>query len=93
MQGFCLILAIFPAPIIPRIGFYGLKYKAFSIIQDTLNKVYTLNGGEINHEDKIETKGIIKLGLIIAGALQLKKLAYKIENTETKASKIMKNKR
>lgn len=58
-----------------------------------LNKVYTLNGGEINHEDKIETKGIIKLGLIIAGALQLKKLAYKIENTETKASKIMKNKR
>lgn len=28
-----------------------------------LNKVYTLNGGEINHEDKIETKGIIKLGL------------------------------
>ena len=53
-----------------------------------LNKVYT-----INHEDKIETKGIIKLGLIIAGALQLKKLAYKIENTETKASKIMKNKR
>ena len=29
-----------------------------------LNKVYTLNGGEINHEDKIETKGIIKLGLI-----------------------------
>ena len=44
-----------------------------------LNKVYTLNGGEINHEDKIETKGIIKLGLIIAGALQLKKLAYKIE--------------
>ena len=58
-----------------------------------LNKVYTLNGGEINHEDKIETKGIIKLGLIIAGALQLKKLVYKIENTETKASKIMKNKR
>lgn len=38
-------------------------------------------------------EGIIKLGLIIAGALQLKKLAYKIENTETKASKIMKNKR
>jgi hypothetical protein len=36
VQGFCLILAIFPAPIIPRIGFYGLKYKAFSIIQDTL---------------------------------------------------------
>ena len=58
-----------------------------------LNKVYTLNGGEINHEDKIETKGIIKLGLIIAGALPLKKLVYKIENTETKASKIMKNKR
>ena len=44
-------------------------------------------------DEKIETKGIIKLGLIIAGALQLKKLAYKIENTETKASKIMKNKR
>ena len=38
VQGFCLILAIFPAPIIPRIGFYGLKYKAFSIIQDTLSK-------------------------------------------------------
>jgi len=37
VQGFCLILAIFPAPIIPRIGFYGLKYKAFSIIQDTLS--------------------------------------------------------
>ena len=49
-----------------------------------LNKVYTLNGGEINHEDKIETKGIIKLGLIIAGALQLKKLVppYPICRTE-----------
>ena len=46
VQGFCLILAIFPAPIIPRIGFYGLKYKAFSIIQDTLLKrlAKTLSG-------------------------------------------------
>ena len=58
-----------------------------------LNKVYTQNGGEANHEDKLETKGILKLALIIAGASQLKKLAYRLENTETKASKIMKNKR
>ena len=36
MQGFCWILAIFLAPIIPRIGLYRLKYKAFFIIQDTL---------------------------------------------------------
>ena len=41
MQGFCLIPAIFLAPIIPRMGFYGLKHKAFSIIQDTL--VYVPN--------------------------------------------------
>ena len=38
MQGFCLILAFFLAPIIPRMGFYSLKHKAFSIIQDTLNR-------------------------------------------------------
>ena len=31
-----MIPAIFLAPIIPRMGFYGLKHKAFSIIQDTL---------------------------------------------------------
>ena len=37
MQGFCWIFVIFLAPIIPRIGFYGLKYKAFSIIQCTLS--------------------------------------------------------
>ena len=36
VQGFCLIPAFFLAPIIPRMGFYGLKHKAFSIIQDTL---------------------------------------------------------
>ena len=36
VQGFCWILVIFLAPIIPRIGLYGLKYKAFSIIQCTL---------------------------------------------------------
>ena len=36
MQGFYLFPAIFLAPIIPRMGFYGLKHKAFSIIQDTL---------------------------------------------------------
>ena len=29
VQGFCWILVIFLAPIIPRIGLYGLKYKAF----------------------------------------------------------------
>ena len=58
-----------------------------------LNKVYTQNGGEANYEDKLEIKGILKLALIIAGALQLKKLVYRLENTETKASKIMKNKR
>ena len=38
VQGFCWIFAIFPAPIIPQIGLYGLKYKAFSIIQCTLSK-------------------------------------------------------
>lgn len=37
VQGFCWVLVIFLAPIMPRIGFYGLKYKAFSIIQRTLN--------------------------------------------------------
>jgi len=37
VQGFCWILAIFLAPIIPRIGLYRLKYKAFFIIQDTLH--------------------------------------------------------
>ena len=36
VQGFCWIFAIFLAPIIPQIGFYGLKYKAFSITQCTL---------------------------------------------------------
>ena len=41
VQGFCLILAFFLAPIIPRMGFYGLKHKAFSIIQDTL--IYVKN--------------------------------------------------
>lgn len=30
-----------------------------------LNKVYTQNGGEANYEDKLETKGILKLALII----------------------------
>ena len=38
VQGFYWILVIFLAPIIPRIGLYGLKYKAFSIIQCTLIK-------------------------------------------------------
>ena len=33
---FCWIFAIFPAPIIPQIGRYELKYKAFSFIQCTL---------------------------------------------------------
>ena len=36
VQGFCGIFAVFLAPIIPQIGLYGLKYKAFSIIQCTL---------------------------------------------------------
>ena len=36
VQGFYLIPAVFLAPIIPQMGFYGLKHKAFSIIQDTL---------------------------------------------------------
>ncbi len=58
-----------------------------------LNKVYTQNGGEANYEDKLEIKGILKLALIIAGALQLKKLAYRLENPETKANRILKNKR
>ena len=47
MQGFYLIPAIFLAPIIPRMGFYGLKHKAFSIIQDTLimsTELQQLNG-------------------------------------------------
>ena len=38
MQGFCWIFASSLAPIIPRIGLYGLKYKDFSIIQCTLVK-------------------------------------------------------
>jgi len=36
VQGFCWIFASSLAPIVPQIGLYGLKYKAFSIIQDTL---------------------------------------------------------
>ena len=36
------------------------------------NKVYTLNGGEINHEDKIENKKVLLTGLIIAGAFTTK---------------------
>jgi len=46
VQGFCWIFAIFLAPIIPRIGFYGLKYKAFSIIQCTLNNSPQIICGE-----------------------------------------------
>ena len=42
MQGFYLFPAVFLAPIIPRMGFHGLKHKAFSIIQDTLSKKITL---------------------------------------------------
>ena len=38
-QGFCPIFAVFLAPIIPRMGFYGLKHKASSIIQDTLTNM------------------------------------------------------
>ena len=37
MQGFCWIFASSLAPIVPQIGLYGLKYKAFSIIQCTLS--------------------------------------------------------
>ena len=44
VQGFCWIFAIFPAPIIPRIGFYRLKYKAFSIIQCTLIAIFKGTG-------------------------------------------------
>ena len=36
MQGFCWIFASSLAPIIPQIGLYGLKYKAFSFIQCAL---------------------------------------------------------
>ena len=39
-----LIFAFFLAPIIPRMGFYGLKHKAFSIIQDTLYNFYEAAG-------------------------------------------------
>lgn len=38
MQGLCWIFASSLAPIIPRIGLYGLKYKDLSIIQCTLEK-------------------------------------------------------
>ena len=33
MQGFYLLPAIFLAPIIPRMGFYGLKHKAFLLFR------------------------------------------------------------
>lgn len=36
MQSFCLIFAVSFALIVPQIGFYVLKYKAFPIVQDTL---------------------------------------------------------
>ena len=44
MQGFFLIPAVSLAPIIPQMGFYGLEYKAFSIVQDTLNRDFDALG-------------------------------------------------
>ena len=45
VQGFCWIFASSLAPIIPQIGLYGLKYKAFSFIQCTLYKEMSKTGG------------------------------------------------
>ena len=50
VQDFCWIFASSLAPIMPQIGLYGLKYKAFSIIQCTL--LYTpkrYSGGKFHN--------------------------------------------
>jgi hypothetical protein len=88
VQGFCLILAFFLAPIIPRMGFYGLKHKAFSIIQDTLsnNRSYALISSCVRFFGGDGIAGLSQILCKHRNAVQIEQNLFKAEVAQAAAA-------